>query len=99
METCKKELKEEWSRAKQLEVSLSQHQTDLDDRFEEIQDLKGQAHKNLEDTNLLNQEVTHWERHKRHLQVLLDQKDSFMQDLLDGPSHMLMHNLLKDVQY
>lgn len=67
--------------------------------FEEFQELKGQAHKNLEDTNMLNQEVTHWERHNRHLQVLLDQKDSFLQDLLNGTNHMLLHNLLKDAQY
>lgn len=56
-------------------------------------------HKNLEDTNLLNQEVTHWERHNYHLQVLLDQKDSFLHDLLNKTNHTLLHNFLKDAQY
>lgn len=78
LDSCKKELKEERSQDKQLEVSLSQHQIDLGKRFEEIRELKGQAHKNFEDTKMINQEVTYWERHNRHLQVLLDQKDSFL---------------------
>lgn len=62
-------------------------------------ELMGQAHKNLEDTNLVNQVVTYWERQNHHLKVLLDSKDSFLQDLLNGPNHTLMHNLLKDAQY
>ncbi|XP_050916426.1 uncharacterized protein LOC127131551 [Lathyrus oleraceus] len=47
LETCQKELKEERSQVKKLEVSLSHHQSDLDKRFEEIRELKGQAHKNF----------------------------------------------------
>ena len=53
----------------------------------------------LEDVNQLKQEITHWEKQSCHLQDLLDQKDSFLQDLLSGPNHTLLHNLLKDVQY
>lgn len=78
LETCQKEMKEEQNRDKKLEVSLSQHQFDLDKRFKEIQELKRQAHKNFESTKLLNQEVTQWERKIRHLQVILDQKEDFL---------------------
>lgn len=99
LDSCKKELKEERSRVKKLEVSLSRHQTNFDKRFKEIWELKSQAHKNFEDTKLLNLEVTQWEKHNRHLQVLLDQKDSFLQDLLNRTNHTLLHNLLKDAQY
>lgn len=78
LENCQKELKEEQDRAKKLEVSLSQHQFDLDKKFEEIRELKSQAHKNFESTKLLDQEVTQWEIKSRHLQVLLDQKEDFL---------------------
>lgn len=29
----------------------------------------------------------------------MDQKESLLQDLLNGPNHTLLHNLLKDAQY
>lgn len=51
LEACKKELKDEKSRTKQLEVTLRQNQYELNQRLEEIRELKGQSHKNLEDTN------------------------------------------------
>lgn len=92
-------MKEEKNRVKKLEVSLSQHQFNLDKRFEEIWELKSQAHKNFESTKLLDQEVTQWEMKIRHLQVLIDQKEAFLQDLLDGPIHTLLRNLVKDAQY
>lgn len=97
--TCQKEMKDKKNRVKNLEVSLSQHQFDLDKKFEEIRELKSQAHKNLGSTKLLDQEVTQWERKSRHLQILLDQKEAFLQDLLDGPNQTLLRNLVKDAQY
>lgn len=51
LEACKKELKDEKSRTKQLEVTLRQNQYELNHRLEEIRDLKGPSHKNREDTN------------------------------------------------
>lgn len=90
LEKCHKGLKEEQSRAKKLEVTFSQHQSDLNKRFKEIRELKGQAHRSLEDRNRLKDEATHWETHNRHLQVLLDQKEAFVQDLLSGPIYSLL---------
>lgn len=58
-----------------------------------------QAHKDLENTNLLKQENNHRERHNGHLQRIIDQKEIFLKDLLDGPYHTLLQNLLKDAQY
>lgn len=84
MEVCKKGLKDEQNRVKQLEVTLRQLQSELDQRFEDIRGLKDQAHK---------------ERHNGDLERLLDQKETFLRDLLDGPDHTLLHNLLKDAQY
>lgn len=34
-----------------------------------------------------------------NLEVFLDQKEPFLQNLLNGPNHILLHNLLKDAQY
>lgn len=53
----------------------------------------------MEDINQLKKEITYWEIHNCHLQILLDQKESFLQDLLSGPNHTLIHNLLKMAQY
>lgn len=53
----------------------------------------------MEDRNQLKEEAIHWETHNRHLQVLLDQKEVFLQDLLSGPNHSLLYNLVKDAQY
>ncbi|XP_050895223.1 uncharacterized protein LOC127101821 [Lathyrus oleraceus] len=83
LEKCQKGLKEEKSLAKKIELTLSQHQSDLDKRFEEIRELKGQAHRSLRDRNQLKDEAIQWETHSRHLQVLLDQKEAFVQDLLN----------------
>ena len=87
-------MKEEQGCVKQLGVTLSQCHSELDKRFEEIQ-----THKDLGDANLLKQEIDHWERHNGHLQRFLDQKETYLRDLLDGPDHILLHNLLKDMQY
>lgn len=51
LEACKKELKDKKIRTKHLEVTLFQTQYELNQRLEEIQELKGKSHKNLEDTN------------------------------------------------
>lgn len=67
--------------------------------FEEIRELRGQAHQSLEDRNQLKEEATHWETHSRHLHVLLDQKEAFLQDLLRGPNNSLLYNLVKGAQY
>lgn len=72
LESFHKGLKEEHGRVKQLEVTLTQRQSELDKRFEEIRELKDQAHNNLEDVNQLKQETTHWESHIHHLRTLLD---------------------------
>lgn len=72
LESCKKELKEERICTKQLKVSLSQHQTELDKRFKEIRGLKDQAHQSRKDIDKLQQEATHWEMNNHYLQVLLD---------------------------
>ena len=88
MEGCKKELKEEKICTKKLEISLSQHHTEHDQRCEEIQELKGQAHQSREENDQLQQEAMHWERNSRHLQVFLDQKEVVLQNLLEGSSHI-----------
>lgn len=54
-----KEIKEERSRTKKLEVSLSQHQIELNKRFEEIQGLNDQVHRSRENNDQLQQEATH----------------------------------------
>lgn len=54
LEVCKKGLKDGQSRVKQLKVTLHHCQSELDQRFEDIRWLKDQAHKDLENTNLLN---------------------------------------------
>jgi peptidoglycan hydrolase CwlO-like protein len=51
LEKCQKELKDEQARAKKLEVTLSQLQSDIKKRFEEIRALNGQTHRNLEERN------------------------------------------------
>lgn len=48
LEDGKKELKEEIICGKRSEVSLFEHQIELDRKFEEIKGLKDQAHKILE---------------------------------------------------
>lgn len=50
LKACKKEMKNEQSRTKQLEVTLHLNQYELGQRLEEIRELKEQSHKNLEDT-------------------------------------------------
>ncbi|XP_050916407.1 uncharacterized protein LOC127131533 [Lathyrus oleraceus] len=52
LEACKKELKDERSCNKHLEVTLRQNQYELNHRLEEIQELKGQSHGNLKDSNI-----------------------------------------------
>lgn len=52
LEHCKKELKDERSRNKQLEVTLRQNQYELNQKLEEIQKLKEQSHGNLNDSNM-----------------------------------------------
>ena len=52
LEACKKELKDERSRSKQLEVTLHQNQYELNQRLEEIQNLKEQSHGNPNDINI-----------------------------------------------
>lgn len=89
-------MKEEQTRAKKLKVTLSQLQNDIDKRFEEIRALNSQVHQNLEERNQLKEEATQWEIQSRHLQVLLNQKEEFMQDILGGPNHSLLRNLIKD---
>lgn len=78
LKDCKKELKSEQDHAEKLVKSLSQHHAELNKRFEEIRELKSQAHKYQKDANQLNQDITYWERHSCHLQVLLDQKEAFL---------------------
>ena len=46
-------MKDEQARAKKLEVTLAQLQSDIDKRFEEIRALNNQAHRNLEERNQL----------------------------------------------
>lgn len=99
LEKSLKELKDEQDRAKKLETTLEQLQSDTDKRFEEIRSLNRQAHRNLEKRKQLKEEATQWEIHSRHLQVLLDQKEEFMQDILNGLSLSLIHNLVRDAQY
>lgn len=99
LEAYRKGLKDEQSCVKQLEVTLWQHQSELDQRFEEICGLKDQEHKNLESTNLLKQDNDLLQMHNGHLEFLLDKNETFLNDLIDGSDHTLLHNLLKDVQY
>lgn len=60
LEAYKKELKDEQSYVKQLEVILRQHQSELDQRFEEICELKDQGRKDIENTNLPNKRMIIW---------------------------------------
>ncbi|XP_050904656.1 uncharacterized protein LOC127118487 [Lathyrus oleraceus] len=99
LEVYNKWLKDEQSHVKHLEFTLHRRQSELDRRFEEIRGLKDQAHKDLENTNLLKQGNDHWVRHNGYIQSLLDQKETFLRDLLDASHHTLLHNLLKDAQY
>lgn len=52
LEACKKELKDERSRNKQLVVTLRQNQYELNQKLEEIQKLKEQSHRNPNDSNI-----------------------------------------------
>ncbi|XP_050897307.1 uncharacterized protein LOC127104147 [Lathyrus oleraceus] len=52
LEACKKELKDERSHNKQLEVTLRQNQYGLNQKLEEIQKLKEQSHGNPNDNNM-----------------------------------------------
>ena len=52
LEACKKELKDERSRNKQLEVTLRQNQYEMNQKLKEIQKLKEQSHGNPNDNNI-----------------------------------------------
>lgn len=99
LEKCQKELKEEKTCAKKMEVTILQLQSDVDKRFEDIRSLNGQAHRNLEERNQLIEEATQWEIQSCYLQVVLDQKEAFVQDIQSGPNLSLFYNLIKDAQY
>ena len=60
LKDCKKQLKKEQGHAERLEVSLSQRQCDLEKVFEEIRELKGQAHQSQEVINQLSKETSQW---------------------------------------
>lgn len=52
LEACRKELKDERIRNKQLEVTIRQNKYELDQKLEEIQELKEQSHGNPKDSNI-----------------------------------------------
>lgn len=82
-------MKDEQSRTKQLEVTLLQNRYELNQILEEIRELKEQSRKNLEDTNLLEQENDRLKKHSGHLEELLNHKGTFVISILDEPNHDL----------
>ena len=78
LEACKKELKDEKSRNKQLEVTLRQNQYELNQRLEEIQELKGQSHGNLKDSNI---------QVNKHLEDLPNQGKTVVNNVPSKPDH------------
>lgn len=65
----------------------------------DINKLRDQEHQNQVAYGQLMEENSYWEGIGCHLEFLLDQRETFIQDLIQGRNQRLIQNLLQNAQY